>query len=82
MDEVSAGVDVFMGFASWASSRPRSKVYGVGRSTATSSFVLAFPAGRDIVILITMAVGFVQSGGIVNSLGGYILRGFGGMSGL
>lgn len=51
MGVLSAGVDVFIGFASFANRRPRSKVYGVGRSTATSSLVLVFPAARDIVMV-------------------------------
>lgn len=51
MEVDSAGVDVFMGFGSLANRRPRSNVYGVGRSTATSSFTFVFPAGKDIVVL-------------------------------
>lgn len=50
MDEVSAGVDVVMGFASWANRRPRSNVYGVGRSTTTSSFAFDLIVGADIVM--------------------------------
>lgn len=56
-EDDSAGVDVVMGFASLASRRPKSKVYGVGRSTMTSSFVFAvFPAAAaaegDMVMVI------------------------------